>query len=150
MLDIYLGWLFSFIGFAIIIQQQYLKRKAKASLSWPSVEGEILSSQVIHRSSHNQGSTYRAEVVYEYTVKARRHKGKNVCLNYDVGTGDRGRAEERCAQYPVGRAVSVFYNPNKPADACLERRADTPIFFLIIAAAFLFFGLGIIFDLIQF
>lgn len=74
MLDIYLGWLFAIIGFAIIIQQQYLKRKARASQSWPSVEGEILSSQVIHRSGYNQGSTCRAEVVYEYTVKARRTK----------------------------------------------------------------------------
>ena len=145
-----LGWLFAIIGFAIIIQQQYLKRKARAIQSWPSVEGEVLSSEVIHRSSHDQGSTYRAEVVYEYRVRAQRYKGKNVCLSYDVGTGDRGRAEERCAQYPLGSAVTVYYNAKNPADACLERRADTPIFFIILAAAFLFFGWGIILDLIQF
>lgn len=145
-----LGWLFATIGFAIIIQQQYLKRKARASQSWPSVEGEILGSQVIHRAGYNQGSTYRAEVVYEYTVKARRYKEKNVCLSYDVGTGDRGRAEERCAQYPLGRAVTVYYNAKNPADACLEQRADTPVFFIIIAAAFLFFGWGIILGLLQF
>lgn len=146
----WLGWLFSVLGGAIIIQQQFLKQKARASQSWPTVEGTILQSQVIHNSGYNQGSTYRAEIVYEYKVRARRYKGKNVCLSYDVGTGDRGRAERRCAQYPVGRAVSVYYNPDKPVDACLEQRVDAPEFFIYIAAAFLFFGLGMILGFIQF
>ena len=147
---VWLGWLFSIIGLAIILQQQFLKRKARTSQAWPTVDGTIRKSEVIRRASHNQGRTYRPEVAYEYTVKARRYKGKNVCLSYDVGTGDRVRAEKRCAQYPVGRTVSVYYNPNNPADACLERRVDAPDFFIYIAAFFMFFGWGMILGIINF
>ena len=143
----WLGWLFLALGLAIIIQQQFLKYKARASQSWHTMEGTILKSQVISKTNYNQGSTtttYRADVVYEYTVKARRYKGKNVCLSYDVGTGDSGRAEKRCAQYPVGRRVTVYHNPNNPGDACLERRVDAPVIYNVLAAAFMFFGCGMV------
>jgi hypothetical protein len=40
--------------------------------------------------------------------------------------------------------VTVYYNPNHPADACLERRVDAPVFIILLAAAFLFFGLCMI------
>lgn len=147
---VWLGGLFSVIGLAIIIQQKMLKKKARASQSWPTVDGTIRKSQVTHKAGYNQGSTFRADVAYEYKVKARRYKGKNVCLSYDVGTGDRGRAEQRCAQYPVGRTISVYYNPDNPADACLERRVDAPGFFILIAAFFMFFGGGMILGIISF
>ncbi|MDH3256532.1 MAG: DUF3592 domain-containing protein [Nitrospinota bacterium] len=141
----WLGCLFSVLGLAIIIQQQFLKYKARSSQSWPTTEGTILKSEVISKSNYNQGtSTYRANIVYDYTVKARRYKGENVCLSYDVGTGSRSRAERRCSEYPVGRKVTVYYNPNNSSDACLERRADAPVFITIIAAAFMFFGWGMI------
>ncbi len=153
LVNFWLGWLFLVLGLAVIIQQQFLKKKARASQSWPTMEGTIFKSQVISKANHNMGSTtttYRADVAYEYKVKARRYKGKNVCLSYDVGTGDSGRAEKRCAQYPVGRMVTVYYNSNNPADACLERRVDAPGFFIILAAAFMFFGLAMILGFFNF
>ena len=141
----WLGCLFSVLGLAIIIQQQFLKYKVRASQTWPSIDGEIVRSEVICKGgAPGGGTTFKADIKYKYQVKARRYKGKNVCLNYDVATGDRGRAEQRCAEYPVGRTATVYYNPNNFADACLERRADAPVFIIIIAGAFMFFGLCMI------
>ena len=138
------------LGVVVVIQQQFLKKKMRASLDWPSTDGKVVRSQVVNKGGERGGGlTFLPDIEYQYQVKARRYKGKNVFLSYDVATGDRSRAEQRCAQYPVGREISVYYNPDNPADSCLERQADAPGYIHIIAGAFMFFGACMIFGLFS-
>ncbi|MCZ6616688.1 MAG: DUF3592 domain-containing protein [Gammaproteobacteria bacterium] len=149
----YLGMLFLVVAGGIIVHIRNLERKVKQSLSWPSVAGEITCSKVVRRGSggnSGQGSTFRADVQYSYEVGAKPFRGDKVCVGVDVGTGSRTRAEERCRRYGNGSVVSVYYNPDNPGEACLEPVVDAPYFFYSIAAAFGFFGLGMVTNLIQF
>lgn len=141
----YLGILFLVLGCAVVLYVKYLQRKAKQSLSWPSVEGEIVHSEVVQKSSgggvYSTSTTFRADVQYRYQVRARSYRGDKVCVGIDIGTGSQDRAEERCARYQVNSPVTVYYNPGDPQEACLERILDAPYFLYILAGAWIFFGL---------
>jgi hypothetical protein len=62
-----------------------------------------------------------ANVVYEYTVGGQALSNNRVSIDDD--RGDFGIAET-IARYPVGTAVTVYYDPRHPGEAVLER--DTP------------------------
>lgn len=59
---------------------------------------------------------------YKYTVSGQQYQsgalgfGQMVLSDYDA-------AAQKAAQYPVGSMVQVYYNPENPADAVLERTA---------------------------
>jgi hypothetical protein len=147
LITFWIGWLILASGLAVILHQHFLKQKARASQSWPTTEGTIYKSEVTVMVFNL--FRYRPEVIYNYTVTDRRYKGKNVCLNYDIGTGNMFYAERCCVKYPAGRKVTVYYNPNNPAEACLEQRVDTPRFFIYITAAIMFFGLCMVLGLFD-
>jgi hypothetical protein len=62
-----------------------------------------------------------ANIVYEYTIHGQAVTGNGISIGDD--RGDFGIAET-LARYPVGAAVTVYYNPRRPGEAVLER--DTP------------------------
>jgi hypothetical protein len=141
----WLGILFLVIGCVWVLYVNYLQRKVKQSLSWPSVQGEMVRSELVQRTTGSgvsgNSTTYRAEVEYNYQVRARSYRGDKVCIGVDVGTGSLNRGEERGERYPVKSPVTVYYNPDNPQEACLERKVDAPFFLYLIGGAFGFFGL---------
>lgn len=64
----------------------------------------------------------QAHIVYRYEVDGTAHFGQRVCFGEGL-TGNRGVADQRLRDYPVGRAVKVFVNPEKPSEATLLPRA---------------------------
>lgn len=64
-----------------------------------------------------------AKIVYEYTVAKNTYRCDRVTIGEDLGNLE---VAETIARYPVGKVVSVYYNPNKRTQAVLER--DLPPF----------------------
>jgi hypothetical protein len=95
--------------------------------SYPTAAGIILSSQV-RESNDSEGSSYSAKIHYAYDVDGRRYE----CDRYRYGMmwSGRRRAEAVVASCPVGRTVSVRYNPADPSDAVLRPGLDAGDFFL--------------------
>ena len=54
----------------------------------------------------------------QYTVAGRTYRGTRVSIGEDMGNFE---VAETIARYPVGKAVTVYYNPNKREQAMLER-----------------------------
>lgn len=82
---------------------------AKArSTSWPTTHGVIKVSK-----TDTQG---RADVTYGYTVKGKEYTGS--CVNFHDYHHNEGIVIS--ARYPVGKTVTVSYNPVGPSDSCLE------------------------------
>jgi hypothetical protein len=54
-------------------------------------------------------------------------------LGSEVGRGSYAAVERKVARYPVGSSVEVFYNPDNPLDAALEKTAPAGNIFLLIA-----------------
>ena len=62
-----------------------------------------------------------ANIVYEYSVSGQTLSNNRVSIGEDRGDFE---VAETIARYPVGKPVTVYYNPRHPRDAVLER--DTP------------------------
>ena len=85
-------------------------------------------------SSSDSGTTAYPVIQYSYQVGGQAYQSNKYAPGPEIGgTG----AHKIVARYPVGAQVMVFYNPQNPAEAVLERKAP---------ALWLFWLLLVIFD----
>ena len=107
------------------------RRKMAAVQGWPSTMGTVLMSTLEWRRSGNRGSAAYPVVQYSYQVNGQAYQGRKIAPGMEVGGTGAGRVVER---YPAGAQVMVFYDPNNPADAVLERKAPAQwILWLVLA-----------------
>ncbi len=137
-----LAWmgLFAFIHFRAVA-------KAKASETWPTTSGQVLTSAVVEEESNDRdGSSttwYNPAVTYSYnagtgTLQASRIRFAN------MRKGSRKKAEEIIARYPVGSTPVVRYNPEKPSEAVLETERPGPLYLVMAAFGLLFVVFGLL------
>lgn len=94
-------------------------RKTAAAKQWPSTIGIVFASSVERRPTHRRRYANYAIVRYSYQVGERTYQNAKVSL----GSAASGLAAKRVvARYPVGAQVMVFYNPQDPSEAVLERK----------------------------
>jgi hypothetical protein len=105
-------------------------RQAGASKNWPATTGKIIASGIEPRRSSEGGTTYVPVVQYQYVIDGRTYMGNRITFGNQVGYGWTNMAQKQVDQYPPGGNVAVFYNPNEPAMAVLERTggASTKIY----------------------
>lgn len=98
-------------------------RLVRQSRRWPSTVGEILRSRV-ERVSNDEGSHYSAKVVYRYSARGRVYEGDTVQIGVGGDSGAKRKAKETADRYPVGSQAMVYFDPEKPDRACLERSGE--------------------------
>jgi len=103
-----------------------LRKKAQASLQWPSSRGRVISSALNRRQDSDGNQSEEALVVYEYLVGGATFQGKRIAF----GGSGAGGARKSVQRYPAGATVAVYYDPAKPASAVLERSAGGGMFVL--------------------
>ena len=124
----------------------HLLVKSRQARFWPTAQGRILDSRV--REVLDDGSpTYDAYILYEYSVN-----GVNLRSNvWRLGVGSSsfmGFAKRAVAKYPIGAAVTVYFNPDKPNDAMLET-GNASWAFLLFGLAFFLGGLNAVIGLLK-
>lgn len=95
------------------------RRKMQAVQGWSSTMGTVLASYLERRHS-NDGSTNYPVVQYSYQVGGQTYQGAKIAPGMEVGGTGAGKVVNR---YPEGAQVMVFYDPNNPSDAVLEKNA---------------------------
>ena len=101
---------------------------ARDSVNWPSVPGTVISSEVqSHRG--DDGTTYSAEVYFEYEVEGTKHASNRVTVG-SVSTSNPSGARSIVNRYPAGREVEVFYNPEDRDYGLLETGVTGATWFL--------------------
>lgn len=119
-----------FVVVALFLARWSMKQKARvnASQNWPSTTGRILFSSVEQRRTSNArggySTSYYPVVRYDYTVNGQQYQGGTINFG-QVGLGSYNAVAQKAAQYPVGSMVQVYYNPENPADAVLDRAAPS-------------------------
>lgn len=97
---------------------------AKASRSWPSSQGRILSSEIGKRRSqgkkHGRRTIYSAKIEYEYYVNGITYISKRVSFG-DYGSSNPAHARSIIARYPSNSTVTVYFNPENPIVSVLEQ-----------------------------
>lgn len=115
------------IGFVLLILNAvflgilfFMRRKMAAVSQWPSAMGTVNTSYLERRSSGDSGSTNYPVVQYSYQVGGRMYQSTKLAPGPEVGGSGAGKV---VARYPSGAQVMVFYNPQNPSDAVLEKKA---------------------------
>lgn len=115
------------------------------SRNWPTVAGEIVVSKVTEReSSSSDGSTsfvYHAEIAYSYNAEGVKYSSGKVAFG-DYDSSSISHAQNIVNKYPVGKQVTVYYDPASPSTAVLEPGANWSGFMVAgISALFAVLGL---------
>jgi hypothetical protein len=140
---LFLGGVGLFVGMGILQLPM-----ASASLSWPTVEGLILASEVYEGCCGEYFDGWWPEISYSYSVGGTEYVSDKVEI-VDVGDSNTSYfAHQVILRYPAGKRVLVYYNPRDPGSAVLEPGIPNNhyLFFLILAvfplaAIFLLLGL---------
>jgi hypothetical protein len=113
----------------------FTQRKINAVNQWPATTGTVVTSMLESRSSED-GYTNYPVVVYTYQLMGQTYQSRTIAPGMEVGGTGAGQVISR---YPLGSQVQVFYNPQNPSDAVLEKKAP---------AQFLMWFLLILFDVV--
>lgn len=142
LLFIVAGTLMSFFGV-----RQFLQ--AKASTAWPTVTGVITVAELGKQMGNEQdeSTTYSADLSYDYLVND--HSYVNGAVSFaGVKSRDPSTARRILKRYPVGKQVTVYYNPDDPQDAVLEPGLRGGSWFLpLFGTLFVAVGVGLFFFL---
>jgi hypothetical protein len=113
------------------------RRKISQSQNWQRAMGSVQFSGVdMRRSSNGRGGSstaYYPEVTYVYRVDGKDYTNNRIQFGTPIGYGWAGKAQKLADSYPVGKNVEVFYNPNDPYEAVLERKSSSSTAFVGIA-----------------
>jgi len=94
---------------------QYLR--IRKSPQWPTVQGVITVSETLFHHGRFEG--YTGNIRYRYRVGDKEYLGTRLSFEaVHLGTQDNWR--QVLAPYPLGKTVTVFYDPAHPDVAVLE------------------------------
>src|SRR6478609_9020963 len=73
-------WLFIVVGIGILCVGATLAYQSIRCINWPTTEGTIGSSHVSRHRSNKGGTTYSADVSYDYSVAGYHYAGTKVAI----------------------------------------------------------------------
>jgi len=112
----------------LLVAAAYKSLQVRAAREWPSAPGKVMISkaevrdvEVLDSSREDRRRIEQrnfANIVYEYAARGETLRNNRVSIGEDRGNFE---VAETLARYPVGKAVTVYYNPAHPHEAVLER-----------------------------
>lgn len=131
--------LFAGVGVWMILKSNKDKKKVGESTNWPSTSGTITDSHItesVSTSDDNNITYYRPAISYKYEVIGTSYESNRLMFGA-AQSGSRGGAQTVVAKYPVGSAVTVYYNPVDPKEAVLERQSKSTNVTMILGIVFI-------------
>lgn len=98
----------------------FMRRRMATVSQWPSTMGTVNTSYLEQRSDSEGGTTSYPAVQYSYQVGGQTYQSMKRAPGPEMGGTGAGKV---IAKYPAGAQVMVFYNPQNPSEAVLERKA---------------------------
>jgi hypothetical protein len=144
--NIILGLILIILGYFVAFHiGKPLLDNGKASESWPSVSGKIISSEVVSSQDRNSEGNYikkySAKIVYAYKVGSQEHESSQVSFGGASSSTNSHSAYQMQGEYPKGKTIHVFYNPKTPEIAILKSGVHLSSY-IVYGAGLLFFGIG--------
>jgi|LSQX01.3.fsa_nt_gb hypothetical protein len=137
------GLAFCVFGVFVLVMNARDRKKAQASMGWPSVEGKILEQHVrVDMTSDEDGTrvSYVPEALFGYAVEGSSYTGKRIEFGMEPSFNVREKAENFLTPYPTGSTVTVFYNPENPQEAVLLQSMRKKVVGLIAGIVLLVLG----------
>ena len=137
----FVGLLVTVIGIVFAIWGGMAVMEARSATDWPETQGEVTGSRVIHTINSNQKSKkqwyYQAEIKYRYEVDGLEY----ISDRLDFGTYKHKYKSEvyptgTTNKYPVGKNVTVYYDPIDPEQAVISREVKMNTYTNLLAGIF--------------
>ncbi len=132
------------IGLYLFVKAQKSRNQAKKASQWPTTTATVLESDLTEEPGRNAvgniNLAYLLTVKYEFEVARKTYTGKRV--TYGIPAFNYIEGSNYLEGYQPGKKITVYYNPENPADCVLAPKNTTgmlsrvPGIFLI-AAGFL-------------
>jgi hypothetical protein len=119
-----LGAITILVGVGILIVRIYFSVRSSKSERWEQTTGVILSSEIeknIEQFSDGYEYYYKASIKYKYIVNGIEYLGNRIYFGNNVFASNHSIAQSIINKYPIGKIVTVFYDPDKHNDAVIER-----------------------------
>src|SRR5512144_1174356 len=117
---------FGGVGVYALFQTNQARKQADESHGWASTPGTVLEARLGQSTNYGQDGptvSYYPVIKYEYSVGGQLFSGEKITFGLTEAASRSAKAEQVLDKYPVDRQVTVYYDPNNPSDAVLERRA---------------------------
>ncbi len=123
-------------------------RRYRESENWVPVTAQIVSGNISARRG-SKSTSYVLDIKYSYKVLGQSYENNQFSFGSE-GTGydTRKKAEGILAKYPIGNQVTIYYDPNNPQQAVLERKYDSTGAILAVIVGILGIGM-IIYSFLQ-
>lgn len=121
---------------------------SNTSKNWPSVTGTVTQSEI--STWRKDGKThYQPKIVYTYIVDDKTYTSSKITVGDSPFDTNISPAKDIQQEYPVGKIVDVFYDPEAPASAALKpgiQNSDLAVagitgIFLVIGILLIFSGM---------
>ena len=132
--------IFIAIGGGLTIWGWSILQSARASSTWPTVTGRVVSSEVTHSTDSDGADSYQPMVVYRYTVKQVSYDNNTIKFG-ENSYSSRRQAEQIAADYPAGKAVTVYHHPEQHDQSVLEPGVS--------GGSYIVLGIGLIFVVVA-
>ena len=132
--------IFLLVGLGLTYWGWNILQDARASASWPTAEGVVTRSEVTRSTDSDGGDSYSPEITYTYTVNNEQLANKTIKFG-ENSYSSRKKAEGIANSYPVGKNVTVYYDPQQPEKSVLEPGVS--------AGSYIVIGIGVFFILIT-
>lgn len=93
----------------------------RESNTWIATQGEILNSTLMTSRNSDGDITYRPYVQYRYTVGDDFRVHDRLTFGDEFYDENRTDADKVISKYAIGTVIDVYYNPDDPNDAVIER-----------------------------
>lgn len=131
---------FGLAGIFVLFQLLKTYFLFKQSQHWSTTEGMVLFSGVDSQTSvepEGSNTTYQAKVIYQYIVSGQTYEHNRIAFNSDLRTTNYNKQAELASRYPQGEPITVYYDPDDPEQAVLERKVSAVLLTLLMAAVFI-------------
>lgn len=110
------------VGYYLYKRNQQSSAQRQSAQNWASTTGTVLMSSVQSSHSGSGGHSTYPVIVYQYQVNGKTYQSQTLragdkYLKVNVSW----QAQETVDKYPIGKQVTVYYDPNNPAECALER-----------------------------
>lgn len=132
--------IFLLVGIGLTFWGWNILQNARASASWPTAEGRVTKSEVTYSTDSDNGDSYSPKITYSYKVNNTNFINSTIKFG-ENSYSSRNKANGIAAGYPVGKNVTVYYDPKKPERSVLEPGVS--------GGSYIVIGIGVFFILIT-
>lgn len=148
---IFLGVLLTLIGigFSLMLWKAYTR--AMETRAWVEVPARITAAWMDEQPFSpisDRSPSYKVEIRYDYEFGGEKRVGTQV-KRVDGRTRKKDQAEETLADYPVGKALPCYVNPEDPDFAILRHNTKAPLYTIWFPGLFAIAGIGLIISALR-